>query len=147
MSLLRRLTSVLWVPLRQSKRLLSSENIPTTLNGDLVSKAPIALSYRDKYYRLKTRLLYLKVGSLGCLIVAGIVVWRLCKRYEWEIRDEFELKNIVCRRFKDGHYPKGLREDGYIQRDVQDEITAAFCDKDDTHGMFGIQWKPSHLLL
>ena len=44
----------------------------------------------------------------------------------------------VCRQFHKGCYPKGLRNGGYIKRTVHDEIIAAFCDKTDTDGMFGI---------
>ena len=58
--------------------------------------------------------------------------------YLYFTREESEINHKVRRRFKEGHRPKGLREDGYIQRDVQDEITSAFCDKKDTDGMFGI---------
>ena len=53
----------------------------------------------------------------------------------WE---ESEIHHKVCLRFKEGYCPKGLREDDIIRRDVQKEISAAFCDKTDTDGMFGI---------
>ena len=121
MSLLRRLTSVRWVPrLRQSKILSTSANTTATY------------SYIEQYNRLTGWVLNAKC----CLVVGGLALSGVGYLYfTWE---ESKINDKVRLRFKEGYCPKGLREDGYIQRDVQKEITAAFCDKTDTGGMFGI---------
>ena len=119
MSLLRRLNSVSWILLRQSKVLSRSANTPITLDGSLnvlVSKPP------KKHY--DTKILILAGGLF--LIVGGGYIWFS------------SMKRRVCRQFHNGCNPKGLRNDGYIKRTVHDEIIAAFCDKSDTDGMFGI---------
>ena len=118
MSLLRRLTSVRWVPrLRQSKILSTSANTTATD------------SYIEKYYKLKWEVLN---GVVVCGLAFGV-----CCLYC--TREKYKIHHKVCHRFNEGCCPKGLREDDdYIQRDVQKEITAAFCDKTDTDGMFGI---------
>ena len=102
MSLLRRLTSVRWVPrLRQSKILSTSAN--TT-------------SYIEKYYKLKRWVLIAKC----CVVVDGLALG-VCYLYRtWE---ESEIHHKVRLRFKEGYCPN------IIRRDVQNEITAAFCDK------------------
>ena len=123
MSLLRRLTSIRWVPrLRQSKILSTSANTTATD------------SHIEKYYKLNRRVLKAK-----CYVVAGgLALSVVGVGYLYFTREESEINHKVRHRFKEGYRPKGLREDGYIQRDVQDEITSAFCDKKDTDGMFGI---------
>ena len=117
MSLLRRLTSVRWVPrLRQSKILSTSAN--TT-------------SYIEKYYKWKRWVLIAKCG----VVVGGLA---LCVGYLYCTWEESKIHHKVCLRFKEGCCPKGLREDYYFKREVQKDITDAFCDKTDTEGMFGI---------
>ena len=117
MSLLRRLTSVRWVPrLRQSKILSTSANIKATD------------SYIEKFYKLTGWVL-----NAGGLALSGV---GMCYLYfTWE---ESKINYKVLLRFKEGYCPDGLREDDYIQRNVQDKITAEFCDKTDTDGLFGI---------
>ena len=120
MSILRRLTSVSSIQrLRQSQSRLSTtlERIPGNF---------------EQYVRMNRRVL---IGKY-CVVVGGLVLSGVCMCYfTWE---ESEMKHQVYSRFKKGCCPKGFREDDYIQRDVQDEITAAFCGKEDTDGMFGI---------
>ena len=114
MSLLRRLNSVSCKLLQQSKVLLRWANTPITLNGSL------------SVLGFKPPKILILAGGLFLIVGGGGHIWFST------------MKRRVCRQFHKGCYPKGLRNGDYIKRTVHDEIIAAFCDKTDTDGMFGI---------